>query len=692
MQLVNHTINGYKIVSFINKGGFGSVYKAEKDGDSYAVKVFSEDYVLREFRKKGEKKNRLQREIEIMKSVSHKYIVKYVDDFFVEDETGRNYFLAMEYITGSNLRELLNKSDKLDENIAIKIFKQLLEGLDYLHNFKGESDDYGIIHRDLKPENILIQGDGTIKIVDFGLSKAIDFTSMTSTGEVFGTGPYMSPEQITDSKNIDKRSDLYTAGVVLYEMLTGYFPYDFQYQPEMLDKIKNDPAIPPRRRNPKISNQIENIILKLLEKNPYQRYSRISDIIEAIDSREDKLYPREYDLSPRFILRLYNDKSVIEDFTKRNRQFGTVEFPANLGSTLPGLLKRIQDDANIQIIVDPATVRLAYSAYAETKGVRELPYAPNDYKIISPDNLSNYRDQKEYVRKVLEKELELNADILLTPFHYLHNSSLGYSPDRNQIAEWFDFDCKLAKESIDYRNTNCVEKDIYMGICIKADSFNDERSKRHLLNTITAIESDGFLIYADCIDNNTNEITLFNYIDFLFELQRWTKKPVIAGRINSGLGLGLLSLGIAGYTSGTARFESFYEGLYSETTESYNMYIRYYFPDLLGTVAIKRKTPTKYNQITSVIGSCKCHYCVNKSEPEIRQDKNVHLHFLENIYSEINHMKALKEKERIDYFLLRIDTAIEKYSLLKNVFKSDDYAYLSRWRNIFTKFREINNV
>ena len=85
MQLVNHTINGYKIVSFINKGGFGSVYKAEKDGDSYAVKVFSEDYVLREIRKKGEKKNRLQREIEIMKSVSHN--PEY--PFYFEDQRSR---------------------------------------------------------------------------------------------------------------------------------------------------------------------------------------------------------------------------------------------------------------------------------------------------------------------------------------------------------------------------------------------------------------------------------------------------------------------------------------------------------------------------------------------------------------------------------------------------------------------------
>ncbi|NQU33822.1 MAG: serine/threonine protein kinase, partial [Bacteroidetes bacterium] len=470
MALLNKTINGYKITAFINKGGFGAVYKAEKDGNNFAIKVFHEEYILKEFRKHGEKDNRLQREINIMKSVSHEYLVNYVDDFVLEDETGKNYFLVMEFVDGTNLREILSKSEKLEESKSIEIFKQILEGLQYLHNIRGDNNDAGIIHRDLKPENILIQENGKIKIVDFGISKVIDFTSLTSTGEIFGTGPYMSPEQITDSKHIDKRSDLYKAGVILYEMLTGLFPYDFQYQPELIEKIKNDPPIPPRRRNLSISNQIENLILKLLAKNPYQRFAKVSDILNSIKSLTKTIEIKKYDLSPKFYLRLYTDKTVLEEFTKRNKEFGNVEFPANLENVpaCKGLLKNIQEDNNIKIIIDPATIRLAYDTYTETKGICELPYAPKDFQVITPENLKDFSDQKIYVQQVLNKQIELGANILLSPFHYTHNSSQGYGPERNPTEEWFDLDCKLAKESIDYRNYNYPKKQIYLGICLRA--------------------------------------------------------------------------------------------------------------------------------------------------------------------------------------------------------------------------------
>ena len=694
MALINRTINDYKFISFINQGGFGAVYKTKKENKNYAIKVFHEDYVLREFKRHGKSGNRLQREVDIIKSVSHKYLVNYVDDFISEDETGKNYFLVMEFIDGTNLKEILDENEKLKEPKSIEIFKQILEGLEYLHNIRGDNNDTGIVHRDLKPENILVQKNGEIKIVDFGISKVIDFTSITSTGEIFGTGPYMSPEQITDSKNIDKRSDLYTTGVILYEMLTGCFPYDFQYQPELIEKIKNDPPIPPRRREHSISNQIENLILKLLAKNPYQRFTKVSEILEAIEGITKTIEIKKYDLSPNFYLRLYNDKSVLENFTKRDKNFGNVVFPANLEnvSACRGLLKNIKKDGNINVIIDPATIRLAYDTYADTIGVSELPYAPQDFQVITPEYLKDFSAQKIYVQQVLDKQLELGANILLSPFHYAHNSSQGYGPEINPTKEWFDLDCKLAKESIDYKNNKCPEKQIYFGICLRADSLHDKKTKKYLLNTFSSFETDGFLIYADCIDNKTTKITLFHYIDFLIKLQKYTQKPVIAGRVNAGLGLGLLSFGISGFTSGTARFESFYEDLYKESGPAYNMYSRYYFPELLTTIAIDRRVQTKFDQITSNIGTCGCYYCNGKDNPEIIKDKNAHLHFLEHISNKVNLLKTYSRDDAIDSYLKQIDMAIENYRNLKEVFKSSDYSFLSNWQDVLNKLKEIHYV
>ena len=126
-------------------------------------------------------------------------------------------------------------------------------------------------------------------IIDFGISKVIDYTSITSTGDIMGSPVYMSPEQIIDSKHIDKRSDLYTLGVIFYEMLTFKFPYEFHSLPELYEKIKTEHPIPPRRWIPLMNNKIENVILKLLEKKPYNRFPNASLVAETLLSEEVKL-------------------------------------------------------------------------------------------------------------------------------------------------------------------------------------------------------------------------------------------------------------------------------------------------------------------------------------------------------------------------------------------------------------------
>lgn len=695
MDILGKVINGYTFSAFINKGGFGSVYKAEKDGAFFAIKVFNEDYVLREFRKNPEGNNRLNREIEIMRTVNHNRLVKYVDDFQIEDETGKKIFLVMEFIEGTDLREILNERNFFSAEEGLPIFNQILEGIQALHTFNGEGEDTGIIHRDLKPENILLTSSGDIKIVDFGIAKVIDFTSLTSTGEIFGTGPYMSPEQITDSKHIDKRSDLYTAGVILYEILTGEHPFDYQNQPELIDKIKNIPPVPPRRRNYNISNHVENIILKLLEKDPYKRFSSISEILKAL--KNSTLTPEiqhKAELSPTFLLRLYNERNVLKEFTGKRTDFSFVEFPANLENVkaCKGLLADIQTNPDLQVIIDPATVRLAYDSYRDTQGVKDLPYAPKDYSVITPEYLKDYSAQQQYVKLVLDKEADLKADILLTPFHYIHNSSVAYGPQRNSIEEWFDLDCKLAKESIDYRNQYYPSKKIYMGLCIKAASLHDERTKKFFLNTLSSLDVDGYLIYADGIDEKTSDITLYHYIDFLVELQRYTLKPVIAGRIPIGLGIGLLSFGISGFTAGAARFESFYEGLYSESSKAFNLYARYYFPELLTTVSILRKGPVKLEEIVNIIGQCKCIYCIGKATHELTVDKNAHLHFLESISNQVADIRSKNIDENIESFLSNLDTASAHFANLGRVFKPDEVAFARKWKEVFSSIKEQKYV
>jgi len=684
MALLNQTINNYTFTEFIGAGGFGSVYKATKGGLNYAIKVFREEYILNEYKHNGER-NRIQREIDIMKTVNHPFLIKYIDDFKGDDLGVPSYFLVMEFAEGETLQRKLRVNGLTNEAHAIRIFQNILKGIKGLHQIRGDDETKGIIHRDLKPENIIVNGD-QVKILDYGISKVIDYTALTSTGNFLGSPLYSSPEQITDSKNIDKRSDLYTLGVILYEMLTLKIPYEFKNLPELINKIKNESPIPPRKYSPEITNKFENIILKLLEKNPYQRYLNIDELIKAFES-EDITLTRQYDTTPRFILRLWNDGSALEEYLKDHKQTMYVDFPAIHQFQQKRLLQLIQTQQFVKII-DPETVRFAYDTYTDREGLKKLPYCPRDFEVITPAYLNSYKKQQDYVKLVIDEEARLGADIFVSPYHYTHNTTVLPTYKQNPVEQWFDLDIKLLKESIDYKNSNpsYASKKLYAGICINSSSLVDTQYKNDLLNYYSAQECDGYIVYADGIDKDTSAIVLYHYIDTLLRLQLFTRRPVLAGRLNS-IGLGLISLGLAGFSAGAARFESFSEELHKEAAAGYNMYERYYFSGLLGTVPIEKRRPTRLNQISNIIGPCQCKYCKGKPPEDVINAQNNKLHYLLSINQEIEKIKSIADKR--SYFISRIDLAISNYQRLTTVYKRDDYKHLFVWKEVFEKIKNV---
>jgi len=682
MALINQTLNGYTFTEFIGAGGFGSVYKAVKDNNTYAVKVFREDYILQEFKQSGEN-NRIQREIDIMKTVNHPNLIKYVDDFKGSDLNVPSYFLVMEFAEGETLQKLIKNKTFTSETQIVEIFKNILEGIKGLHQVRGNDENKGIIHRDLKPENIIVNGN-SVKILDYGISKVIDYTALTSTGNFLGSPLYSSPEQITDSKHIDKRSDLYTLGVIFYEMLTSKVPYEFTNLPELIDKIKNESPIPPRKYFSTITNKFENIIFKLLEKNPYQRYLNIDELITVFNS-DNSTPTRVYNTTPKFILRLWNDGSALEEYLKISTETIHVDFPAIHQFQQKKLLQIIQGKQFITII-DPETVRFAYDTYTDREGLKKLPYCPPNFEVITPAYLNTYKKQQDYVKLVIDEEAKLGANIFVSPYHYTHNTTVLPTYKQNPVEQWFDLDIKLLKESIDYKNSVDAYKDkkLYAGICINSSSLTDNQYKNDLLNYYSAHECDGYIVYADGIDKDATDVVIFHYIDTLLRLQRFTGRPVIAGRLNS-LGLGLISLGVAGFSSGAARFESFSEELHKDAGAGYNLYERYYFPELLGTVAIEKKRPTRLNQISNVLGPCTCPFCNGKSADDVIKAQNNKLHYLYCINREVEILKKTLNKH--EYFLKRINEAINNYQRLTAVYKRDDYKHLYIWRKVFENIK-----
>ncbi len=195
---------------------------------------------------------------------------------------------------------------------------------------------------------------------------------------------------------------MYSVGVIFYEILTGKRPFIAQMVPEFIDKIKNAPPIPPRRWNNKISNIHENIILKLLEKQAFKRFTNIKDILLEFKNKKPQV-SLAVNNNFRFILRTYNEKSVLKQFIKDHEDKKLYfNYPANHQFQQKGLLKITQNE-KYETLIDPATIRLAYDTYTDVKGLLELPYCPSDYAVINPSNLSSYKNQKDYVKLVIDE-------------------------------------------------------------------------------------------------------------------------------------------------------------------------------------------------------------------------------------------------------------------------------------------------
>lgn len=676
--MIGIILNGYIIESYIGKGQFGSVYKCTKDGNSYAIKVFNSEFIDAEIKRNGTD-NRITREIEALKKVSHKNVASYIDHstFMLLEQT--YYYVIMELIEGCTLKDLILGGTLIkNPKDSVGIILQVLEGLNQIHLEE-------IVHRDLKPDNIRITNNGEVKILDFGLSKLINFSSITETGTTIGSPLYMSPEHITDGKRADERADLYSIGVILYEMLTGNMPFNATTNKEELYRcILNEAPTAPSIYWPSIPNKLENIIMRLLKKKKHERYPNARAVIEALKEEDIPAEITIEEWEPTFILRLYNEKTVVESYYKQGYKIDAFEFPANLKDQQKNLLLNIQA-SGADLFIDPATLRLAYSRFKDIKGLVALPYAPKGYDRLNLNDIDTAEKKKTLVREVIDCQLENKATKLITPYFFAENSEDSTLPVANK-EDWFLANIKLAKESIEYVDG---KHKLFAGVAIKSSMLNNERSRNYFIDALSNLACDGYIISVDKIDNDTNSSDLYNYVTTLLKLQECTNKPVIAGRVNC-IGLGLLAHGLYGFSSGASYFDSFYEGLLRDEGLGYNMYFKYYIPELMLYVPILRKDPNKLkNILTNPAGRgliCTCPFCKGNIT-EVVEDKTAKLHFLYRRNEEINELRSLKPKERVEWFDQKLNKAEELYRALSTIFKNNDYSYIREWKAVFGKIK-----
>ncbi len=279
---VGDQLDHYRLDELIARSGMASIFKATdlRDGRTFAIKVphpeMETDPLFYD---------RFRREADIGQKLDHPGVMKVVTPA-PDDEPSRVY-MVMEWVDGRLLRSILSGETKLSSERAAHITGEILRALDYIHH-------HGVIHRDLKPENIMVGPGDAIKLIDFGLAgqegaRRLTFARLT---QVMGTPNYISPEQVKGKRG-DQRSDIYSVGVMLYEMLTGKCPFDGPNPFAIMNERLLENPVPPRELNPEISPELQEIIYRAMEREPQNRYPT------AREFAQDLLHPEEVGIADR---------------------------------------------------------------------------------------------------------------------------------------------------------------------------------------------------------------------------------------------------------------------------------------------------------------------------------------------------------------------------------------------------------
>jgi serine/threonine protein kinase len=263
-------IRKYKIIEELGRGGMGIVYKGEdvELGRTVAIKIITAQLAFdQQFIEK------FMKEAKILAKLHHPNIVL-IYDFIKEADTG---FLIMEYIQGETVTERLAKNERFPVDQAAAIVNDVASALSHAHK-------QGIIHRDIKPDNVMITKDGVVKVTDFGIAKLTMGARTTLTRATPGTPCYMSPEQAIGGKVIDARSDIYSLGILFYEMVTGKLPFDNESEYLIREQQIKTPPAPPSNFLSSLPESYEQIILKCLAKNKADRFQKVQDLIGALNN------------------------------------------------------------------------------------------------------------------------------------------------------------------------------------------------------------------------------------------------------------------------------------------------------------------------------------------------------------------------------------------------------------------------
>lgn len=358
----------YQIIEELGRGGMGRVYKAldTEINEKVAVKLLRP-----EIASDSKTIARFRDELRLARKIRQKNVCQMYD---ISRDKG-SYFITMEYVRGEDLKHLIRKVGGLSPGQVVNVAKQTCGGLAAAHKI-------GVVHRDLKPQNIMLDEEGCLRIMDFGIARSLKSKGLTGAGMIIGTPEYMSPEQV-EGKEVDARSDIYSLGVIIFEMLTGRVPFEAENGFAVGYKHKNEPVPDPVKINPNIHPDLARIVLQCLEKDKDRRYQSVEELRDDIKEVEQTL-----------------PATTSERFIPKKKTLTSREFTVTLG------LKKLIIPAALLLIAAAALV--FWFLRGDSQAVFPERIA-NSVAVIGFENLTGEEDY-DYLRKAIPTLLITNLE------------------------------------------------------------------------------------------------------------------------------------------------------------------------------------------------------------------------------------------------------------------------------------------
>jgi len=440
-SLIGKTVDSYRILEVIGRGGMGVVFKAI---DTNLEKIVALKMIDPFLARDENFVKRFKTEAKALARLENPNIVR----VFALRETESGLFMVMEYVEAKPLSNCIQENGPFSISESISITKQLLNAIGHAHKV-------GVIHRDIKPSNILLCNDGSVKVTDFGLAKVIQQKgpASTVTQTRAGTLYYMSPEQVKGLKNVDERSDLYSLGMTVYEMLVGRVPFDKTDSDFTIQKKIVDGEIPsPLKFDSNIPKKLIKIILKSIDKEPEKRFQKADEMIESLNSFEKELSPEKKTFEPQQV----NVKPIYKQPVFFISAFAVILVIALIYSLFLSPGTTVAENAYLSILTEPDNAEIVYNDEAigftpiedfiiKKEGENKIQIKKQGYASIDTLFTIASGETKEFEFKLKKTGTE-KLSITTNPdgaMLYLDSKYIGTSPLENFAVDPGKFPLKI---------------------------------------------------------------------------------------------------------------------------------------------------------------------------------------------------------------------------------------------------------